>query len=81
MFSDSFLLALWIRTAPDEFFESPSGIATIRRLGMRFKTFVLGYGENEKVNGGNVGYCSEVEFQRHKMGRSKKAMKKTRIAV
>lgn len=81
MFSDSFLLALWIRTAPDEFFESPSGIATIRRLGMQFKIFVLGYGENEKVNGGNVGYCSEVEFQRHKMGRSKKAMKKTRIAV
>jgi len=42
--------------------------AAIRRLGMRFKTFVLGYGEDEKVNGSSIGYCSEVEFQRHKTG-------------
>lgn len=81
IFSYSFLLALWIRTASEEFFDSPSGAAAIRRLGIQFKTFVLGYGEDEKVNGGNIGYCSEVEFQRHKRGRSKKAMKKTRIAV
>ena len=81
MFSYSFLLALCIRAASDEIFDSPSGIAAIRQLGMQFTNFVLGYGENEKVNGSNVGYCSEVEFQRHKTGRSKKAMKKTRIAV
>ena len=81
MVSYSFLLALWIRTASDEFFDSPSGTAAIHRLGVQFRPFVLGYGENEKVNRDNAGYCSEVEFQRHKTGRSKKAMKKTRIAV
>jgi hypothetical protein len=81
MFPYSFLLALWIRAASDDFFDSPYGTAAIRRLGMQFKTFVLGYREDEKVNGSSIGYCSEVEFQRHKTGRSKKTMKKTRIAV
>jgi hypothetical protein len=54
MFSYSFLLALWVRTASDESSDSSSGAAAVRWLGTQLKTFVLAYGKDEQVNQGNV---------------------------
>lgn len=76
-----FLIALWVKSAPEGYFTSKTGKATIRRLGIQFKTHVLGYAQEQTLNATNVGYCSEVEFQRHSTGKSKKALKQTRFSI
>lgn len=77
----SFLIALWVKSVSEEYFTSETGKATIRRLGIQFKTHVLGYAMEQTLNAPNIGYCSEVEFQRHQTGKSKKALKQTRFST
>lgn len=77
----SFLLSIWIKPESDKFFESSDGIDTIKQIGIVLKTDILGYSVDYELTRGNPGYTTEVEFQRHIRGKSKKALKKTKIIV
>ncbi|KAJ9091916.1 hypothetical protein QFC21_007029 [Naganishia friedmannii] len=76
-----FLLSIWVKPQPEGFFESDDGINAVRQLGIAFKTDVLGYPSSHHFTSGTHGYTTEVEFQRHSKGKSKKALRKTKLKV
>lgn len=77
----SFLLSIWVKPQLESFFEPTDGIEMIKHLGIVLKTDILGHPIGRPLTVGNPGYTTEVEFQRHIRGKSKKALKKTRITV
>lgn len=77
----SFLLSIWVKPQLESFFESTDGIEMIKHLGIVLKTDILGQPIGHPLTVGNPGYTTEVEFQRHIRGKSKKALKKTRIII
>lgn len=70
------MLSIWVKPELESFFESIHGIKKLRHLGIVFKTDILGFPISQKLTAGNPGYTTEVEFQRHMRGKSKKALKK-----